>query len=134
MAVSFPDIVPTSRSFSAPTWPTTSTTSQSGVISRRLWGSSPSKASLSLTYSNISDTNAALILNAYNTAKGATTDLTLPSSVLTGMGSSLTLRWATAIASAGLKWYFSENEPPSVESVVPGRSTVKVTLVAELSL
>jgi hypothetical protein len=50
MAVTFPNIEPTSRSFSAPKWPTTGMTSQSGVTTRRLWGSLPSQAQLSAEF------------------------------------------------------------------------------------
>lgn len=133
MAVTFPSIEPTSRSFSAPKWPTTGATSQSGVTTRRLWGSRPSQAQLSLTFSNITDDNAALIIGAYNSAKGSTIDLTLPSILFNGASVNLTNWLNTSSTGAGMKWFFSE-DPPSVESIAPGRSSVRVSLVAELRL
>jgi hypothetical protein len=133
MAVTFPNIEPTSRSFSAPKWPTSGITSQSGVTTRRLWGSRPSQAQLSLNFANITDDNAALILAAYNDAKGATTDLTLPSILFNGASTNLTNWLNTFSTGAGMKWFFSE-EPPTVESIAPGRSSVNLRLVAELRL
>lgn len=133
MAVTFPTIEPTSRSFAAPKWPTSGSTSQSGVTTRRLWGSRPSQAQLSLTFANITDDNAALILAAYHSAKGATTDLTLPDIIFNGASANLTNWLNTFSTGAGMKWFFSE-DPPSVESIAPGRSSVRVNLTAELRL
>jgi hypothetical protein len=133
MAVTFPSIEPTSRSFVAPKWPTTGTTSQSGVTTRRLWGSLPSQAQLSLGFANITDDNAALILAAYNDAKGATTDLTLPSIIFNGASTNLANWLSTFSTGAGMKWFFTE-EPPTVESIAPGRSSVSLRLIAELRL
>jgi len=133
MAVAFPSIEPTSRSFTAPKWPTSGLTTQSGVTTRRLWGSRPSQAQLSLSFDNISDDNAGLIVAAYNTAKGATTELTLPAVLFNGASAALTGWLNTTSTGAGMKWFFAE-EPPTVESVAPGRSSVRVALVAELRL
>ena len=133
MAVAFPSVEPTARSFTAPKWPTTALVSQSGVTTRRLWGSRPSQAQLSLTFSNISDASTSLILQAYNDAKGATTDLTLPSILFNGASGDLVNWLNTSSTGAGMLWFFSE-DPPTVESVAPNRSNVRVTLVAELRL
>jgi hypothetical protein len=133
MAVTFPNIEPTSRSFTAPKWPTSGLTTQSGVTTRRLWGSRPSQAQLSLSFNNITDDNAALILAAYHSAKGATTDLALPSIIFNGASGNLISWLNTSATGAGMKWFFVE-EPPSVESIAPNRSSVRVTLVAELRL
>jgi hypothetical protein len=133
MEVTFPSIEPTSRSFTAPRWPTTGITSQSGVTTRRLWGSLPSRAQLSLSFDNISDDNAALILAAYHSAKGATTELLLPTVLFNGASGTLAGWLNTTSTGAGLKWFFAE-EPPSIESIAPNRSSVRVALVAELRL
>ena len=133
MAVTFPSIEPTSRSFTAPRWPTSGIPTQSGVTTRRLWGSRPSQAQLQLQFSNVSDDNAALIVQAYHDAKGATTDLALPAIIFNGASGNLTGWLNTASTGAGMKWFFAE-EPPTVESVAPNRSSVRVNLVAELRL
>jgi hypothetical protein len=133
MSVTFPTIEPTSRSFTAPRWPISATRSQSGVTSQRLWGSKPSQAQLALTFDNITDNNAALILQAYNSAKGTITELTLPTVIFNGASANLAGWLNTTSTGAGMKWFFDE-EPPSVESVAPNRSSVRLTLVAELRM
>jgi len=134
MATTFPSIEPTGRSFTAPTWATTTQTSQSGVITRRLWGSRPSRATLNLQFNNIDDTDTSAILNAYNSAKGSTDSLTLPSQLFVGADATLTTWLDGSAAGAGLLWAFAEGSPPQVESVAPGRSNVSVSLTAELRM
>ena len=134
MATTFPTVQPTRRSFVAPTWPTKTQASQSGVITRRLWGSRPSSAKLSLKFDNINDISTAEILSAYNTAKGSVDSLTLPSIIFNGASTGLQ-QWLDASATgAGLLWSFSEGSPPQVESISPGRSNVAVELTAELRM
>lgn len=133
MPVTFPSIEPTARSFSAPRWQTTTNVSQSGVTTRRLWGSRPSRAELVLRFGNIADTATSDILSAWHSAKGPTTDLTLPSVLFNGASATLTNWLNTSSTGAGMKWYFAD-EPPTVESVAPGRSNVSVRLVAELTM
>jgi hypothetical protein len=134
MATTFPSIEPTGRSFTAPTWATTTQTSQSGVITRRLWGSRPSRATLNLQFNNISDANVSAILNAYNTAKGSTDSLTLPDVLFNGADATLKAWLDSSATGAGLLWCFTEGSPPSAESVAPGRSNVSVSLTAELRM
>lgn len=133
MAVAFPSIEPTARNFTAPRWPTSGLTAQNGVTTRRLWGSRPSQAQLNLTFTNISDDNAALILSAYNSCQGATGEVILPSIIFNGASGNLAGWLSTTSTGAGMQWFFSE-EPPTVESISPGRSTVSVRLIAELRL
>jgi hypothetical protein len=134
MATTFPAVQPTSRRFVAPIWPTRTQVSQSGVITRRLWGSRPSSARLGLKFNNINDTNTAAILSAYNSAKGSVDSLTLPSQIFAGADATLQ-SWLNASATgAGLLWSFSEGTSPRVESVAPGRSNVTVELTAELRM
>jgi len=134
MATAFPEIQPTSRSFVAPAWQTTTETSQSGVITRRLWGSRPSRATLNLQFNNISDTNTSAILSAYNSAKGSVDSLTLPDIIFNGADSSLKLWLDSSATGAGLIWCFTEGSPPRVESIAPGLSNVGVSLTAELRM
>jgi hypothetical protein len=134
MATTFPSIEPTGRSFTAPSWATTTQASQSGVITRRLWGSRPSRATLNLQFNNIDDTDTSAILNAYNTAKGSTDSLTLPSQLFVGADATLQTWLDSSATGAGLLWCFSEGSPPQVESVAPGRSNVTVSLTAELRM
>jgi hypothetical protein len=133
MAIAFPGLTPSSRNITAPIWPTTSSTSQSGIKSKRLWGSKPSQLTLALSFDNISDANATQILAAYQSTKSGVLELDVPSEIYGGLSLDL-LAWIDQNSiGSGMKWYFGE-EPPTVESVAPGRSSVRVTLVAELRL
>jgi len=134
MATAFPGIQPTSRSFVAPAWQTTTETSQSGVVTRRLWGSRPSRATLNLQFNNINDTNTSAILSAYNSAKGSVDSLTLPDIIFNGADSSLKSWLDSSATGAGLLWCFTEGSPPQVESIAPGLSNVSVSLTAELRM
>jgi len=133
VVLNFPAIEPTTRSFTAPTWPINSVKSQSGVVNKRLWGSRPNRATLNMTFENVLDADAAAILNVYNQAKGSMIQITLPAAVSTGMDAALTASWSTFIGDSGLLWHFSADDPPTVESVSLGRSTIRVNLVAELT-
>lgn len=130
MAVTFPSITPSSRSFSAPVYPVTSYRSQSGTTTRRLWASAPSNARLSLSYNNISDTNARSLLDCYKNAFGSIEALSLPSAIFSGAETTL----ATFMSSPDLvlTWHFADDSPPKVDSVVPGRSSVTLELIASL--
>ena len=134
MPITFPSLVPTSRSFKPPSWPATKKTSQAGVTSIRLWGSRPSDGGMSLTFANIPDADAAAILNAHRAAKGHVLPIVLPNAVLKGMEQELADAFLAPISEGRLSWHFSENDPPTTDSVIPGRSTVRVILSAELRL
>lgn len=134
MAILFPNIAPTSRSFRPPVWPTTEKRAQAGVTSVRLWGSKPTDGSLSLGFTNIRDSLAAQIIATWNQAKGHVLPLELSPSVLKGMEQELQAACLDLISEASLTWHFTKNEPPTVDSVKRGISNVRVTLVAELRL
>ena len=104
------------------------------MITRRLWGSRPSRATLNLQFNNISDLNVSAILNAYNSAKGSVDSLTLPSILFNGADATLTAWLNSSATGAGLLWCFTEGSSPAVESVAPGRSSVTVSLTAELRM
>ena len=127
MATQFPELHPTARTYKAPTWPTSGVRSQSGVASKRLWGSLPTRASLSLEFANITDDATTQILEAYRLAKGSCDSLNVPSIVFSGMGEAVI---AEIDADTNL-WYFTDT-PPTVASVVRGVSTVTVNLQADL--
>jgi|DEB0MinimDraft_10_1074344.scaffolds.fasta_scaffold23251_3 hypothetical protein len=134
MAITFPSIEPTARSFNAPRWQTKTQVSQSGVITRRLWGSRPSQAVLSFQFNNISDENVTAILDAHYQAKGATDTLILPSILFNGASPDLRAWLDGSATGAGLLWSFTEGSPPQVESISPGRSNVSLSLTAELRM
>lgn len=134
MPIPFPDIQPSSRQFVAPDWPTTAQRSQSGVVSQRLWGSKPGDAQFNLSFNNIRDEKAQQILEAHNNAKGAALELQLPAAIFRGYNGAMSLWLNEKLRNDGLRWFFKKGDPPVIESVVPGISSAKVTLVAELRI
>ena len=93
-------------------------------------GQRPKHARLSLSYNNISDTNARSLLDCYKNALGSIEALSLPSAIFSGAETTL----ATFMSSPDLvlTWHFADDSPPKVDSVVPGRSSVTLELIASL--
>lgn len=122
--MAFPTLRPTSREFNPGDWPVKTFNAQSGAEIRILYGSQRTNATLALSYSNISDSNAQLFLDDYEANFGTLRTFTIPSETRTGWNGS-----ASSIDSPpGTKWRYEA--PPSVQSVSPGRSSVAVSLVA----
>lgn len=131
MATAFPALRPSSRRYRLPVFAVTENKAQSGLTSIRLWGSKPEDARLELRFVNIPDSQALQIGQAYLSAKGPVDSLTLPNEVFSGADSAL--RDFIKAAGTGLTWHFTK-EPPDVESVVNGVSSVSVTLVGQLRI
>ena len=128
--MTFPNITPSKRQFKAPEWPVTSVNSQSGATSRRLWGSRGVKAELSLSYRNITDDQASMIVECYDGQKGPMLAVALPAATWSGASADLQKWMKLDEYGAGIDWYFQES--PTVDSVFPGVSTVQVRLVGEI--
>ena len=128
-AVSFPALIPTSRSYTPGVFPEQQFQAQNGAVVRVRYGNQRYSSSLSLTFANITDSNAALILQNYvdvmdddNYAE-FTTD-----NVAAGVSTGL-VPWIRETNSL-LKWKYAS--PPSVTSVKPGLSTVTCEFIGEL--
>lgn len=128
MPVAFPSIKPTERDFRPAEHAVTTLRSQSGVVSRRLWGSAPGSAELSLGFRHIHTDRASEIVQAWLDTKSGVDTLILPSQLFSGMSDKL----KSAIMLPGLAWTFGER--PSVTSVGPIWATVNVRLVGELRM
>jgi hypothetical protein len=122
--MAFPTLTPTSREFSPGAWPIKNYNSQSGAEIRILYGSQRTNAKLGLSYENVTDANAQLFIDDFNSNIGTLRTFTLPSSTQNGWNGST----ATLDAPPGTKWRY-ESEP-QIRSVRPGRSSVTVNLVA----
>jgi len=128
-AVSFPALVPSSRSYTPGVFPEQQFQSQNGAVVRVRYGNQRYSSSLSLTFANIIDSKAALILENYAAVMGDdkyvefTTD-NVAAGVSTDLGP-----WIQETNSL-LKWKYAS--PPSVTSVKPGLSTVTCEFIGEL--
>ena len=128
-AVSFPALVPSSRSYSPGVFPEQQFQAQNGAVVRVRYGNQRYSSSLSLTFANILDADAASILQNYvdvmdddNYAE-FTKD-----NVAAGADESL-IPWIRETNSL-LKWKYAS--PPSVTSVKKGLSTVTCEFIGEL--
>jgi|TARA_B100001939_G_scaffold336321_1_gene339312 hypothetical protein len=128
-AVSFPALVPSSRSYEPGVFPETQFQAQNGAVVRVRYGNQRAGSRLSLTFANITDTNASLILQNYVDVMDDDNYAEFTSSnVAAGAGDSL-VPWIRETNSL-LKWKYAS--PPSVTSVKPGLSTVTCEFIGEL--
>lgn len=122
--VDFPALCPTRRTFTPGEYPTRRFTAINGAGRTRLFGSRAFDATLELEYV-LNDEDLAALLSCYHEARGSFDELVLDSAVLGGIGDSvraeipdyLTWRWESM---------------PTVNSLLPGRSRVRVKLIATL--
>ena len=128
-AVSFPALVPSSRSYEPGEFPETQFQAQNGAVVRVRYGNQRAGSRLSLTFANITDTNASLILQNYvDVMSGDNYAEFTASNVAAGASENLT-PWIRETNSL-LKWKYAS--PPSVTSVKPGLSTVTCEFTGEL--
>lgn len=123
--MAFPSLVPTSRSFSAGDWPVKKYKAISGAEIRILFGNKRTNMQLSLSYDNITDSEAELFLDHYNEVRGTFSTFRFTDSNPKG-------GWegnadALGAAAWGNSWRYEG--PPQVQQVRPGISSVTVNLI-----
>ena len=124
----FPSFTPTSRSFTPGTYPQRSYRSLSGVVTKRTFGNSPSQATLDMSFDNVADSTAAAIINHYRNQTAINKRFQLSATTMGGMDSGL-----VSIANGTIdNLRFEYKDPPSVQSVRPGRSSISVSLIGEI--
>ena len=124
----FPSIKPTSRSYNPGTYPSTTFESLDGTKTHIRYGNKRVNATLSLGFSNITDAEAASILDNYEDVNSDWDYVTFSSvSGTAGVGSTNLSNYFKEDVS-GLKWRYSG--PPSVTSTFKGMSNVSCSFVA----
>ena len=123
----FPALRPTSRSFSAGDYPVKTFRAQSGAEVRILYGSKRSGMSIDLGYDNIEDAQADDFIAHYDEVKGITNTFTLPAELRVGWSGNQAALDATG---TGNQWRYAE--APSITSVKPGVSSVRIRLIGVL--
>lgn len=124
----FPSFAPTSRSFTPGIYPQRSYRSLSGVVTKRTFGNAPSQSTLDLTFDNVVDSTATAIINHYRDQTAKNKRFQLSAVTTNGMDAGL-----ISIADGTIdNLRFEYKDPPSVQSVRPGRSSVNVSLVGEI--
>jgi len=124
----FPSFAPTSRSFTPGTYPQRSYRSLSGVVTKRTFGNAPSQSALEMNFDNVADSTATAIINHYRSQTAINKRFQLSAITMGGMDSGL-----VNIADGTIdNLRFEYKEPPSVQSVRPGRSSISVSLIGEI--
>ena len=135
----FPTVKPTSRSYNPGTYPSTTFESLDGTKTHLRFGNKRVNATLQLSFSNISDAEAALILENYEDVNSSWDYVTFTSSDgVSAVSNSKEVDGQTNPASSlqslvkeggsSLKWRYSG--PPTVTSTFKGLSNVSCSFVA----
>ena len=123
--VLFPLVRPTSRTYKPGKRPSTIFEAQNGATTLVEFGTQQVNAELKLVFRNISDENAGLIIDNYNSITQNNWVLFDGTSGLSGMAGTLQEKVEDGYKS--LRWRYAE--PPQVTSVFPGISTVSCSFV-----
>ena len=130
MAVAFPNLKPSSRSYSAGEYPQTEFQAQNGAMSVVRFGSRRVNSELTLGFQNITDDQAVQILQNYEQVNRVWDNVTFTGNdAAAGAGGSLQ-GYLREVGGSGLRWRYAE--APSVTSVSPGRSTVQCKFIGVL--
>lgn len=130
MPVPFPKIKPSSRSYSAGSYPQTEFEAQNGAMSVVRFGSRRINSELTLSFQNITDDQAVQILQNYEQVNSVWDSVTFADDdAAAGAGSTLP-HYFRESGRSGLRWRYAES--PSVTSVFPGRSTVRCKFIGVL--
>jgi hypothetical protein len=124
--VVFSQLLPAEVQFSPPKHMVSEHIMQSGEVEMHLWADSNSGATLDLSYINISDAQAELILKAYDLAYEASKNVILPLAMLTGINTDL----ATYMLRGGKNaiWYFTS--VPSWTPSIKGYGKLRVSFIS----
>lgn len=127
MAVAFPSIKPSSRSYSPGRYPQTEFRAQNGTLTVVRFGSRRVDAELTLGFQNITDSEATAILGNYEVVNGAWDWVTFTAADGSAGAAGGLQQYLQESGGSGLRWRYAE--PPSVSSVQPGLSTVQCKFV-----
>ena len=129
--IDFPNIKPSSRSYTPGTYPQTEFVAQNGAKTVLRYGNKKTDAKLSLGFTNITDAQANEILEKYEEVNSVYDYIEFTSaSALAGVNFSSLVNNMSETDSNGVKLRYRFDGPPSVSSVRPGRSNVQCKFVA----
>lgn len=127
--IAFPALIPAQRSYNPGMFPDVLFTAQNGAVTRMRYGNQRSASQLTLSFDNINDYSASLILAHYAAVMGSDEYAIFTSSnVAAGVSADL-VPWITETNSA-LRWKYSQ--APVITSITLGLSTVSCEFVGEL--
>lgn len=122
--MAFPDLIPTSRTFESGDYPVKTFKAQNGSEVRILYGTTRTNMKLSMTFANIPDSDAELILDHYDEVQGTYQTFVVGADVKKGWNGQ---NAAISARDNGNKYRYEG--PPQQVQVRPGISTVTVSLI-----
>ena len=117
--MSFPNLTPTGRTYDPGDWPVKKYQALSGAEIRIRYGNLRTNQRLTLTYDNITDSEASQFLDHYVSVQGTFLKFTIGGNVFNGSG-----------LSKGRDAVYRYDGPPQVTSVRPNISSVVVNLIS----
>lgn len=129
MANIYSTLVPTSRTFNPGNYAVKTYTALNGTEHRLLYGNTRTQMTLDLTFANIPDTDAAKIMNHFDEMRGTFLTFLLEvddEGVKGGWGAAGDGDDEFRLSANKGAWRY--DEPPQLQSVFPGISTVTVKL------
>ena len=126
----FPNIKPSSRSYSPGTYAQTEFKGLNGATSVIRFSSRRANSSLELGFQNITDDQAADILQHYFNVNSDWDYATFTANNGAAGASDDLAQYLREVSGSGLRWRYAE--PPKVQSVRPGRSTVTCSFIGIL--
>lgn len=126
----FPNIKPSSRSYSPGTYAQTEFKGLNGATTVIRFSSRRADSSLELGFQNITDAQAADILQHYENVNSDWDYATFTAANASAGASSDLADYIREVGGSGLRWRYAE--PPKVESVQPGRSSVTCSFIGIL--
>ena len=130
--IDFPNIKPSSRSYTPGTYSQTEFVAQNGAKSVIRYGNKKTDAKLTLTFTNITDSQANEILEKYEEVNSVYDYIHFPSdSSIAGVNNvALRSKFQERDTSGNTLLRYRFDGPPTVTSVVNGRSNVQCKFVA----
>jgi hypothetical protein len=130
--VYFPDIVPSRRTYRPGRIPSSEFRALNGATTEIRYSNRLVDAEIEAEFQNIPDDRAAQVMTLYRDTAKRGDWLIFTRSDLSGGASEKLRNWLRDTDGSGLRWRFDPDQPPSVESVRPGRSTLSCRFIGEL--
>ena len=129
-AVAFPALIPSGRRYSPGIYPQAEFKALNGATTTLRYGNRRFDAELDLTFQNITDVQAASVLKLYEDTMVADDWVTFTTSNVAGGASTELANYIREVGGSNLRWRFAE--PPGVDSVLPGMSTLQCRFIGRL--
>lgn len=127
--MTFPAIRPNTRTFKTAEYPVKEFSAQNGAVTRRLYGSLPSRYGLSLTYTLLTDAQVEQFMAHYDSVQGSFQGFSLPLAVVAGTSGDLQAR---LLDLPQIKWHYIQGQPPQIETPFTNRHNITIQLEGTL--